>query len=63
MTRRGVASILTEAGGFAVTASTPDPAELGDLGVFDLILVDLFWRTTLPLCRWWPGWRPPTGCW
>ncbi|MEU6511174.1 response regulator transcription factor [Streptomyces sp. NPDC046942] len=48
MTRRGVAAILTDAGGFAVTASTPDPGELGDLGAFDLILVDLYLEDDTP---------------
>lgn len=42
MTRRGITAILTEAGGFAVTASTPDPGQLSDLSAFDLILLDLY---------------------
>lgn len=42
MTRLGVAAILTEAGGVAVTASAPDPERLGDLSAFDLILADLY---------------------
>lgn len=48
MTHRGVAAILTEADGFAVTASTPDPAKLGDLGVFDPILVDQYLEDDTP---------------
>lgn len=42
MTRLGVTAILTEAGGFAVTASAQDPSQLPDLNAFDLILVDLY---------------------
>lgn len=42
MTRLGVTAILTDAGGFAVTASAPDAAQLADLSAFDLILVDLY---------------------
>lgn len=48
MTRLGVTAILTEAGGFAVTASAPDPARLADLGAFDLILIDLYLEDDQP---------------
>jgi DNA-binding NarL/FixJ family response regulator len=42
MTRLGVTAILTDAGGFAVTASAPDASLLADVSAFDLILVDLY---------------------
>jgi DNA-binding NarL/FixJ family response regulator len=48
MTRRGIAAILSEAGGLAVTASTADPAELADVSAFDLILIDLYLADDVP---------------